>query len=314
MILKPESNLAERIREKQFLLRRGDVEHGEIRLAYVACGGNMMGAFGGGVMIGLELLGLSHTADVMVGVSAGAANLAYLLSQQAVLGTSIYYDNLVRREFINPYRLWKMVDIDYSTMVIGSEKSLNIEALRASRSQFYTVATTLDGDMHMLDAKAAGVDTLTAIKASKAIPILYNRPVELNGITYLDGVASACLPVRETIERFSSTDMLVILNTPWGKYRERSMAIERIASKLTMGKFSSKLRDGFLNRDDFHNRAIDYMMSDSHTCNIGVIAPDYEISKFTRDPNIIREIVMMGVRKVWEIFGEGAINPDDVFI
>jgi hypothetical protein len=108
--------------------------------------------------------------------------------------------------------------------------------------------------------------------------------------------------------------MLVILNTPWGKYRERSMAIERIASKLTMRKFSPKLRDSFLSRDGFHNRTIDYMMSDSHTCNIGVIAPDYEISKFTRDPKIIKEVVMMGVRKVWEIFGEGAINPKDVFI
>src|SRR5258708_28062424 len=88
------------------------------RLALVAGGGGVRGAFGAGVMIGLQRLGLDQVFDINVGVSAGAANIAYLLGGQTESRTPIYHQEMSRRQFINPFRFWRIADLDYVERVM----------------------------------------------------------------------------------------------------------------------------------------------------------------------------------------------------
>jgi predicted patatin/cPLA2 family phospholipase len=262
-------------------------------------------------MIGLELAGLHDVFDVVVGVSAGAANAAYLLSKQTIPGTSIYYEDLTDKRFINPFRMRKVVDIDYVEWVFRNHKVLDLEAIRQSRSEFYTVATSTNGDAHFINTKT--VDTVMALKASMAMPVLYNKPVEIGGDFYLDGVASACIPVEETIRKFQPTDLLIVMNTPLEKYPEKISLAERFATRLALRRFSRELRDGFLKRDVFHNQTID-ILNNGAGCNVAVICPDFMISKHTQNKKLLREVAVCGARRVWDVFGSGELKASEILL
>jgi predicted patatin/cPLA2 family phospholipase len=306
-----ELRLVERIRNKQSMLLVRDENHRAIRLALVGCGGNLAGSFGGGVMVGFERLGLANVFDYVIGVSAGSANLAYLLSQQAVLGSSIYYQDLIDRRFINPWRLRKLVDIDYLEDIIRNKKPLNTDAIRQSRSEFFVTATTINGECQLLDAKAC--DIVSALKASMAIPMLYNRPVELGGCHYLDGAASSCLPIRETLGRFDPTDVLVILNRPIHDELVGVRIIERLLAMIYLRRFSDKLRRGFLERHLTMTAALDFIKSGCGV-NIAIISPDYPISNHDQNPQTLRQFVFHGATKVWQMFGQVGLSHADVLL
>lgn len=112
----------ENILHKRHLLEIADNFHKEIKTCLIITGGGQAGAFSGGVVLGLEKLGLSDVFDFVIGVSAGAAAGMYLLSHQAELGTSIYYEDNVKNKFINFLRLRKIMDIDSLEVVFKKVK------------------------------------------------------------------------------------------------------------------------------------------------------------------------------------------------
>src|SRR3954451_18408795 len=101
---------AERVLQRLAERRRGERAG---RLGLVIEGGAMRGVRSAGGLCALERLGLSEAFDCVFATFGGAVNGAYFLARQAVYGTTIYYENLNRREFINALRFGKLVDIDY---------------------------------------------------------------------------------------------------------------------------------------------------------------------------------------------------------
>jgi len=76
----------------------------------------MRGVVSGGMVVALEQLGLLECFDAIYGSSAGAMNGAYFLAGQAALGTTIYYDNINNRHFIDFARALRgrpVVDLDF---------------------------------------------------------------------------------------------------------------------------------------------------------------------------------------------------------
>src|SRR3989344_5711169 len=94
---------------KKKMLSEGNPAHASIKTALIIGGGGMRAAYSGGIVTGFEESGLSDVFDVVVGISAGSAVCAYFLSGQSELGASIYYEDLVGREFINPARISKIM-------------------------------------------------------------------------------------------------------------------------------------------------------------------------------------------------------------
>ena len=79
--------------------------HGDgARVALCVEGGAMRGVVSAGMVSALEALGLTHAFDAVYGSSAGAINAAYFLAGQARLGTTIYYEDINNRAFIDPRR------------------------------------------------------------------------------------------------------------------------------------------------------------------------------------------------------------------
>jgi predicted acylesterase/phospholipase RssA len=100
-LLTPESertpDVVSNILRKRDLLLAGDPAHEEIKTALVIGSGAMRGAYSGGVVIGLEELGLTDTFDDVVGVSVGASTAAYFLANQSARGTSLFFEELTTK-------------------------------------------------------------------------------------------------------------------------------------------------------------------------------------------------------------------------
>jgi predicted patatin/cPLA2 family phospholipase len=122
-----------------------------------------------------------------------------MLARQAELGTTIYYESLVDRRFWSPRRFWKMLDIDYVFRdVVTRQKPLDIEAVLRSPRRLLVATIDVDaGKGMLLDTKSTKAPLLDMLKATTAMPIMYNRIVNINGMSCVDGGMVIPFPLKE---------------------------------------------------------------------------------------------------------------------
>ena len=185
------------------------------RLALLVEGGGMRGVCSAGGLVALDALGLRNAFEEIYASSAGAMNVAYMLSGQATFGIQIYYKNVNNRSFINFLRLNKIVDIDYLfDTVVTKERPLDTRKLLDAPSDFYIgVVNKTTAETVVLKAQDNPNDILSILKASTALPVVYNRSVAVNSNEFIDGGLNHPVPLYEAIER-GCTDLLVFLTRP----------------------------------------------------------------------------------------------------
>ena len=142
----------------------------------------MRGVVAGGMVSGLEELGLLDCFDTIHGSSAGACAGAYLLAGQAKLGTSIYYEDINNKSFIN---LWRGLIgrpimnthflIDH---VMRTIKPLNVDEIRRHPGILHVVATRAStGEPITFSHFEDTDDFFHKLKASISIPIIAGKGV-----------------------------------------------------------------------------------------------------------------------------------------
>jgi predicted patatin/cPLA2 family phospholipase len=185
------------------------------KLALLVEGGGMRGVCSAGGLVALDALGLRHAFDGIYASSAGAMNVAYMLSGQATFGIQIYYKNINDKKFISFRRLNKIVDIDYLfDRVVSRVRPLDTTKLLDAPSDFYIgVVNKATGETVLLKAQDHPKDILPILKASTAVPVVYNRSVAINSDEFIDGGLGNPVPLYEAIEH-GCTDLLVFLTRP----------------------------------------------------------------------------------------------------
>ncbi len=207
--------LTDNIMRKQELLCDGDPAHKSIRTALVIGSGAMRGVYSGGVVIGLEELGLTQAFDHVIGVSAGAATAAYFLAGQAKLGTSIYYEDLASKEFIDRTRIGNPLNIDFLDEVFTARKPLDRQSIQDNRSLFHIGVT----DVNKVQAEYiranhnTGDNIIKLVQASSSVPGL-TPPIMIDGTLYGDGITTCKNPVGFAIDTLGCTDILFVVNQP----------------------------------------------------------------------------------------------------
>ena len=298
-----ESAVVRNILRKRELLASGDKDHQDIKTALIIGGGGVRGAFGAGVGLGLEQAGLRDAFDVAIGVSAGAADIAYLLSGQIELGSTLWYDDCASRRFINLALLTRILDMDYAAdQLMRVVKPLDQDAITACRSEFYVGVTNAQtGEGELIDAKD-GVDVVTAIHASTALPVVYNRTVNINGTEYGDGSIGAGIPIEAAIQK-GCTDVLVVLNDVVDERVNSATLFEKILVSIYMRKFTPELRAATLARHGQLYRAFEGIENSGCNINIGIIAPSrMPISRISIDSQAIYDLTMDGKDIALELF------------
>jgi predicted patatin/cPLA2 family phospholipase len=265
------------------------------RLGLVIEGGAMRGMRSAGGLCALERLGLSDAFDSVFATSSGAVNAAYFLARQAVYGSTIYPENLNGREFINALRFGKFVDVDYAIdRVVKELKPLDVTALQQTRAKFHACVLDVDSAEGFTVDALDGVHPVTEVlRATCAMPILYNRPVMLSRRRCIDGGWWDHLPIQIAIDH-GCTDVLVFLTQP-ADFLEKSPGLfERAVFQLYGHGGNAPLWQAYLTAARRTNASREMALGKTplpRPINIATFAPtrgDTHLTSRTTDPGRLR--------------------------
>jgi predicted patatin/cPLA2 family phospholipase len=190
------------------------------KLGLVIEGGAMRGVVSAGMVTALEYLGFLDVFDAVYGCSAGAVNGAYFLARQASYGTTIYYEEINNRHFINVPRTVlgrPLISLDYLlNQVVASVKILDWKAVLDSPIPLKILVSSVTERRALLLADFQSRDELfSALRASARVPLLAGSPVTLRNHTLLDGSIYEAIPYRSALADGCS-HLLVLLTRPPG--------------------------------------------------------------------------------------------------
>jgi predicted patatin/cPLA2 family phospholipase len=221
------------------------------RVGLAVEGGGVRGVVSGGMLAALEELGLRDCFDAVYGSSAGALNAAYYLTSQASTAISLYYDDLVAREFVDPWRLLRrqpMVALDWVldvvmetvlpvdwTAVIGSPVPLRVIA--SSLAELRPV---------ILSDFQSPAELKTALTAGARIPLLAGPPVEFRGQRLLDAAVLQAHPYESAIAG-GCTHVLSLSTRPRGRFRRPPGVLQWVMSRR-LERLQRGLGDAHLRR------------------------------------------------------------------
>ncbi|HSU89059.1 MAG TPA: patatin-like phospholipase family protein, partial [Terriglobia bacterium] len=218
------------------------------KLGLIVEGGAMRGVISCAALMALEELGMTEAFDEVYGGSAGAVNAAYFLAGQAAYATSLYYKKINNTRFLRRFWHRKIVDIDdLFDSIIAGDRPLRIDKVLASRSQFFvTIADACTGEAFLGHAQSSRTPLLTLLKASTAMPLLYNGLVSIEGRSCFDGALINPIPILEAIES-GCTDLLILLTRP-ASFRDcMPSRIERQIFDLRCAHGNARLMSAFCN-------------------------------------------------------------------
>ncbi|MCS6816139.1 MAG: patatin family protein [Blastocatellia bacterium] len=277
-----------------------------LKTACVLQGGAMRGVASAGAIIALEQLGFTEAFDAVYGASAGAINGAYFLAGQAAFGTSIYYQDIANRRFINPARLWKIVDMDFLFQeIIARRKRLDLDRVRQNRTPLHIIATEVQTGREVLfSSHDHELDLLAALKASAALPILYPYPVRVGERLYVDGGVVDAIPIERALLD-GCTDLLVVLTVPKTHRAKPPSALERMLAARLLRPLSRDLERAFLHRHETYNRALDLALG-RRDAPANIVAlfldPQLPLSRLTKDVSVLKRAATQMGRLIFQLF------------
>ncbi len=269
-------------------------------LALVVQGGGMRGVYSMGALWALEERGLSDSFDVVIGSSAGAINGAYLLAGQAQAAVDVYVEYLSNKHFVNFLRLNRVVDIDYLVDdVLKVKCALDIKAIQASRSLLEVVLTHAEtGKAHVVSGHDPDLDLYEVIRATAALPGLYNRKISIGGQPYIDGGVADGVPVVYAAETGAKRILSVLTRSP-GFRKLDAHPVQRQALKLLAAGQSPAIKAMMGRQDLLFNQAMNLMEGKEqrdglHVWSVWPSDTEKLVGRTTSDKQRLRQCAEMG--------------------
>jgi predicted patatin/cPLA2 family phospholipase len=235
------------------------------RVALVIEGGAMRGVVSGGMVTGLESLGLRDAFDVVYGSSAGACAGAYFLAGQARDGVRLYYEAVNNRRFINVLRGLQrraIVDLDFLFgQVLSEQLPLDFGAIERSGVELVVLASHLDGPLDAARNGAAQVeavplsgfkdarDLLGALHASARMAVLGGQPYVYRGQRFWDAAITQPIPIHAALAD-GCTHILALLTLPRDTRPGRMGLLDRLLVAPRVASASPSLAQMYRTRSD----------------------------------------------------------------
>ena len=267
----------------------------------VDVGGGMRDIYGTGVFDWC----LDHNVsfDYHIGVSAGSANIAVLLSGQRGRNYISYTEYSGRREYMswsNFIRTGSYLDLEYiygdALTNSGGEYPLAFETMINSGKIFKIVATdALTGDPIYFDMHDMSQDDYGAIKGSSCVPVL-DKPYAWEGKLLYDGGISDPIPFRKCFEA-GCDKVVIILTRPEDYYRsaEKDRKMARLIRKVYPNAALALAR-----RAVTYNRELREARKLEREGRVLIIAPKAEdisgLSTLKRDVEMLKKLYQKGMK------------------
>ncbi|MFN3167791.1 MAG: patatin-like phospholipase family protein [Phycisphaeraceae bacterium] len=290
-------------------LARGERRDDGRKLGLVIEGGAMRAVQSAGGAVALSRMGMTEVFDEVFATSAGTMNAAYFLSNQPDLGIGTYYQSCVGKRFINTMRFWKILDIDWLfNQVVRIDRPLDTDAiLRSPSKMFVAMIDRASGEPRLIDVQASSTDPIQVFKAASAMPVFYNRTVEVEGEPCMDGGLYNPFPLRSAIER-GCTDILVLLTQEADFHHPPYTWWQSALFDVMCARRTSQLR-GLLGRYHPTDRAFrDLALGvapPQQAVNVVTLTPEDtpEVSQTCTDPDQLRNAADHYGKRVLSLFG-----------
>jgi predicted patatin/cPLA2 family phospholipase len=232
----------------------------DARLALAIEGGGLRGVVSAGMDAALEDLQLLDAFDEIYGASAGSFNAAYLLSERARLGATIYYEDVNNRHFVNVRRALRgpILDLDFMlNEVAETVKPIAWDRVVDSLIPLHVVSFSVDDRATVLLPFSDKHGLKLALKASSSIPWVAGQPVEIDGHPYWDAsFYDGSIPTALAHAR-GATHVLSLLTRPTGYLRGRPNPLEKYFIARHVKKYGgAELADLYLARAEQYAVAI----------------------------------------------------------
>jgi predicted patatin/cPLA2 family phospholipase len=286
------------------------------RLALVVEGGSMRGVYTAGSLLALHLMGMSESFDNAYGTSAGAVNTAHFLSGSGNIKADTYYRFLADGRFYNPRRVSKIVDIDFFVDEVLTElRPVELDRVSASPTALWiSVADFTTARSLLFHAQAAGLPLLDLLKATTAMPVLYNKLITLGEVRGFDAGFVNPFPLNEAIDH-GNTDILVMLATPADyltpdiSQREQTIINSRFArgNESISAMYGSSVVACNSLRDLAHGRT-----EPPAGVSIATVAPlEARVGLTTQDRNLLRAELINTARGTLRLFDHSEETLDE---
>jgi predicted patatin/cPLA2 family phospholipase len=188
------------------------------KYALVVQGGGQKGAFAAGVL-DTFIAANFDPFSLYIGTSAGALNVASFVTKQRALGLDFILNYTTKHRFFDFNKLLRKqqsLDLDWAFQLVNSgefplDLAKGLQNLGQERQALASVTHVEKMTDHYFPIFSE--NWYDVLRASCAIPILYNTDIEFDGAKWVDGGVSATVPVHESYRR-GINNMVVITNQP----------------------------------------------------------------------------------------------------
>lgn len=283
--------IRQRQEEKSCRGARRDPHH----LSLVIEGGGMRGVVAGGMVTAIQELGLTDCFDSIHGSSAGACAGAYLMTGQARLGTSIFYEDINNSEVVDPKRLWRgaaIMDTGFITdNVMRTTKRLDIETVLNSPELLHIVATTTGADEKHYACYENADQFFAILRGTITMPIVGGRYVTVGGNSLVDGGMVQQIPFRSALDR-GATHVLILLTRRDQEFeRKKNKLVSMVETLAIRAVYGSALAELYATRGERINSDLKKI----YAGNIGIPmdyiarpATDSRVRRFTLDTDLLK--------------------------
>ncbi|BBN81733.1 patatin family protein [Pseudoalteromonas sp. A25] len=247
----------------------------EPQFALVAEGGGQKGIFTAGVLDAF-LEANFWPFDLKVGVSAGAQNLAAYSARAKQCAHTAIAQLTTDETFFKPSKFFtdgKVIDLDWYFSQVRHSPKLQVLTDPNNLDKdnhFYAVAT----DAQTLQPKYLHTwheNMLEHLKASSAIPFLYQGGVNIAGRNYMDGGVADPIPVKWAYEQ--GAKKILVIRTFEQHHNGHMPLLERLKPLMSRLKQSQKMLDLYHYHQSRYNEALEFMNNPPSDVNVIQIAP-----------------------------------------
>ncbi len=259
-------------------------------------GGGVRAAYAAGLL--LELQRASVPVDAVIGSSSGAINAAFFAARQMETAVKLWTEHAPSERFISYRRQftpWGAPGLGVDDMLdnmIAANGLMDLErATCGDPALFLTVTEVETSSMRLVRPKA---DTLIEwLRAALALPVGYNRVVQIDGKGYIDGGVSCPACFEEPLDVEINGPTVVVLTRPMQTAKPPPVFWERLAVRLIVPK---AVRELTLNQHTLHNRVMAKLRSAVDAGEVILVdpPPGMPISRLTRDPSKVKRGVELG--------------------
>ena len=147
---------------------------------------------------------------------------------------------------------------------------------------------------------------MVAMRGTAAMPVLYNKIVDVGGVKCVDGGIADPVPIRRAID-LGCTDIVTILTRPTSFRSHGPSWLLRLIERPSLRKLGAATRELIFSPNEKFNDSMDILNGmdipdiDRDAVRISVIAPsnaDTMANRTTRDREVLRKCALMARQDV----------------